>query len=182
MRCPACGFHNLPGADDCEYCCLSLTQEDLPLAQLRGRIAQCLTEEPVEFLEPPAPVTVPLGTSLEDAVARMREYSVSCVLVQDAEGKLAGILTERDLITKVAGTSLDLSRTRVDSVLTADPETIRGDQPLAHALHRMTIGDFRHLPLTDEQGRPTGVISSREVLNYLTSQVLEIFAGIESTP
>ena len=55
--------------------------------------------------------------------------------------------------------------------MTRDPEVVREDQLLASALQRMMVGDLRHLPIVDEEGRPKKVLSSRDVINYGVSLV-----------
>ena len=54
--------------------------------------------------------------------------------------------------------------------MTAAPETIAHDAPIAFALHKMDIGGYRHIPvLTD--GKPTGVISVRDILRYIAEDL-----------
>ena len=50
--------------------------------------------------------------------------------------------------------------------MTRDPETIRPAHPLAHAVHLMVVGDLRYLPLVDENGRPSGIIDSRDLIDH----------------
>lgn len=85
----------------------------------------------------------------------------------DHAGRLSGIFTERDVLYKVAGKELDLSAEPVSRYMTHNPEVIRGDQLLASALQRMMVGDLRHLPLVDTEGRPEKILSSRDIINYL---------------
>lgn len=174
MQCPSCGCDNLPGADYCAQCKTSLTQEDVPAALIRSRIEQSLSEDKIETLNPVAAVSVPEDTPLDEVVAKMRERKIGCLLVTDREGRLSGIFTERDLINKVAGCVEDLGAHAVSEFMSHRPETVRADQLLACALQRMRVGDLRYLPLIDDDGRPSKIISSRDIINYLTSLVGEI--------
>jgi CBS domain-containing protein len=111
----------------------------------------------------------------------MRKRKIGCLLVTDPDGRLCGIFTERDLLYRVAGKVEDLAGESVSQFMTRDPEVIRGDQLLASALQRMMVGDLRHLPIVDEQGRPKKVLSSRDVINYgvaLVEGILEPDASI----
>ena len=171
MQCPSCGHDNLPGADHCAQCQTSLTQEDLPSAIIRSRIEKSLSEDTVQSLRPAAAVSVGEDTPLDAAVQTMRQKNIGCLLVTDAEGKLTGILSERDLLNKVAGQVDDLAHHTVGQFMAPRPETVQADQLLAYALHRMKVGDHRHLPLVDDQGRPQKIISSRDIINYLASLV-----------
>ena len=97
--------------------------------------------------------------------AHMRDNNEGVVLVVAAEdGKLLGICTERDLAFKVLATGLDATSTPVGSVMTANPQTIHPEKPFGHALHLMYEGGFRHLPVVLPDGRPIGVLSSRDAL------------------
>jgi CBS domain-containing protein len=171
MQCPSCGHDNLPGADHCAECQTSLTQEDVPVALIRSRIEQSLSEDTIEILNPVAAVSVNEDTPLDAAVQIMRQRKIGCLLVTDPRGKLRGILTERDLLNKVAGRVEDLAMHTVSQFMAFRPETVQADQLLAYALQRMKVGDLRHLPLIDDEGRPEEIISSRDIINYLASLV-----------
>jgi len=97
--------------------------------------------------------------------AHRRDNNEGVVLVVAAEdGKLLGICTERDLAFKVLAAGLDATSTPVGSVMTANPQTIHPEKPFGHALHLMYEGGFRHLPVVLPDGRPIGVLSSRDAL------------------
>ena len=108
MKCPGCGYENLAGADACENCGTSLTQEDVP--QAGTEVERSLMEDPIASLKPVTPLTVERHVSLGDAIQMMRNHGIGCVLVTGDGGRLAGILTERDLLQKVAGQKLDLGQ------------------------------------------------------------------------
>ena len=167
MKCPSCGHHNLPGIDACERCQTSLTQEDVRSVQTD--VERSLMKQQIESLQPVEPLTVVVGTSLTRAIQLMRQQNIGCVVVSGDEGKLAGILTERDLLQKVAGKHLDHDRCRVEDFMSPAPESSKAEHPLAYALHRMIISDIRYLPLVDENDRPEGIISSRDVIAYINA-------------
>jgi len=168
VRCPCCGFENLAGADSCENCQASLSQEDVP--QPCGAVERSLMEEPVACLQPLRPLTVELHTSLDEAISFMLNHGIGCVLVTDAAGKLAGILTERDLLQKVAGKGRDLARLQVADCMTAAPESSKPGHPLGHALQRMIVSDIRYLPLVDDNNTPVGIVSSRDIIAYMANR------------
>jgi CBS domain-containing protein len=171
MRCPVCDHDNLPGADECAQCETSLTQEDVPVALIRSRLEQSLHEDTVATLNPVEAVSVTEDTSLDAAVRTMRNRKIGCLLVTDRSGKLCGILTERDLVNKVAGIVEDLTSHTVSRFMTHRPETVQADHLLAVALQRMMVSDLRYLPLVDDEDRPTQIISSRDIISYLTALV-----------
>ncbi len=181
MLCTSCGHDNLPGADHCEKCRTSLMHEDVPLARIESAIEHSLSKDKVQALNPVEAFSVPEDTALDVAVQTMRARKIGCLLVTDRAGRLCGILTERDLLYKVAGKVEDLSALRVSQYMTRDPEVIRGDQLLASALQRMMVGDLRHLPLVDSEGRPDKILSSRDIINYLAFLVEGILEPNEAS-
>ena len=74
MKCPGCGYENLPGADACENCGTSLTREDVP--QAGTEVERSLMEDPVECLQPIRPLTVDFLTSLAEAIELMRNHYI----------------------------------------------------------------------------------------------------------
>jgi CBS domain-containing protein len=107
-------------------------------------------------------------TSLDEALRLMREHKQGCVLATRG-GKLSGIFTERDVLMKIVGTRIDLTRTPLRPYMTRDPLTLPNDASVAYALNRMVIEGFRHIPLVDAERRPVGVISMREVVEYVAN-------------
>jgi len=112
-------------------------------------------------------VIVGAGASLAEAIAAMQNERRGCVLVVSGD-KLAGIFTERDVLLKIAGLSIDLKQAKVSDYMTRDPVALPADSSVAFALNRMVVEGFRHIPLVDDQGRPTGVVSMRELIEYLS--------------
>jgi CBS domain-containing protein len=164
MYCPSCGHQNLPGADHCEKCLLDLAALDRPAPQ--DKVESSLMSDTVAVLGPKPPVTVGPAATLGDAVRLMMDRGVGALLVVSPSGRLLGILTERDFLTKVAGEP-DFPARPVGAFMTADPETVAPTDPLALALQRMDVGGYRHLPVV-EGGMPVGVVSVRDVLRHVT--------------
>jgi CBS domain-containing protein len=111
-------------------------------------------------------LTLPADASVREAVMRMNEGQVGCVLVVEGD-RLAGIFTERDVLTKLLSQTIDLDRTRLASVMTPDPECLTLDDRIAYALNKMSVGGFRHVPLIDDEGRPTGIVAMRNIVDYI---------------
>ncbi len=105
-------------------------------------------------------LTVEADTKLGDAAKRMAERGVGAVVVL-ANERLAGILTERDILKAVAtGFEPD---TRVSDWMTRHPETIESDDSTDHAAALMIHGGFRHLPVVDA-GEVKGILSIRDLM------------------
>ena len=106
------------------------------------------------------PLTVSAGTPLEAALERMKEADVSSLLIIDADGRLAGILTNRDLslAPDVQGT--------VDGLMTPLNKLVTGKSDITLSEARTLLHEHRveKLPLIGEDGRLTGLITAQDIL------------------
>jgi CBS domain-containing protein len=161
MRCPACGFENLEGDDNCANCGADLWLVDTPRepSTFSGR----LLGEHLGAIEAGAPPTIGPDASMAVAVERMRALGVDGLLVV-VDDRLVGIVTERDVLLKLADKRL--SAFDVRDVMTRDPVVLRPEDTLAVAIHKMAVGGFRHIPVVDD-GRPVAVIAARDVFHHL---------------
>ncbi len=130
-----------------------------------GVLDQDRIREPIRLLGPRVPLCLSPDDTLADAVHLMREHHVGCVLAVEND-RLAGILTERDLLLKLEGA--DLSRP-LRALMTSDPEVLRPEDPIIYALHRMAVGGYRHVPLVDDAHRPVGILSVKDIVHYVVS-------------
>ncbi len=141
--------------------------------ELLSEFQDLLVSSPLAALEPNVPITEGLHSSLARTVRQMNRHNIGCVLVTDAENRLAGIFTEWDVLMKVAGIVDDLSQRTIAEFMTPEPVALKEELPIAHALNLMSIHGFRHLPLVDDNGQPTGIISFRDVVGYLNEALEE---------
>jgi CBS domain-containing protein len=110
----------------------------------------------VEFVE------VAPEDTLGEVAERMTAVNVGAVAVND-HGRLIGILTERDMLKAMAA-RVHTSEARVRQWMTEDPLTATGEMDVEEAARVMLDNGFRHLPVVDEDGRVTGVVSLRRVV------------------
>jgi CBS domain-containing protein len=166
MICPHCAFDNLPGSEQCGNCQADLTQLDRPVAQ--DRVERSLMEDLVSCLQPRQAITLPPTVTVKQAIQAMLAHDIGAVLIVDDAGKLAGIFSERDLLTRVASPNVDHTDQPVSDFMTPNPETVRPTDTLAFVLHKMDSGGYRHLPVLQD-GQPLGMISVRDMLGHITS-------------
>jgi CBS domain-containing protein len=161
MTCPACFHDNLPGDEQCRVCGHSLTFLD----EITGvnRVERSLLQDTVGTLKPKPPITASPATSVRAAINTLLEHNVGALLVVDDAGKLVGIFSERDVLTKADGAT---GRT-VGDLMTPRPETVMVTDTLAFALHKMDVGGYRHLPVVNG-AMPVGVVSVRDMLRHIT--------------
>lgn len=122
-------------------------------------------------------VDAPLSTVVEEMLSKGR----GAVLVEDA-GALVGIFTERDLLDRVDHTSPTWSDGLVKDVMTPYPMVARTTDSLAEALRRLTEGRRRHLPIVDDRGHVTGLVSIRDILSYVASRFPEEMMNLPPDP
>jgi CBS domain-containing protein len=124
-----------------------------------------LRTEKARVLARPDPATVMPQTSLRDALVQMRAHGGDAILIKD-DGRLAGILTERDVLTRVLGASVDDSEP-VSKFMTNDPKTLSADASLLEAMQAMESGHYRNLPLTEPDGTVVGLLRQQDVIEFI---------------
>jgi CBS domain-containing protein len=165
--CPSCGYRNIEGSDRCSECLQSLMNLDLPSVKHDDIIQELIMTCPVSAILGDSDVLVAEKTdTIAKIVESMCEYSTSSVLIYEKR-KLVGIISERRLLTHVALKYDDLTKVTAEEIMTHNPEFVQKDAPLAHALHKMSISKFRHIPVLDDVGRPLSILRIADVLNYL---------------
>jgi CBS domain-containing protein len=131
--------------------------------ELRG----ALLGDTINTLSPTEPICLAPHISVHDAVTYMLRGRQPGVLVVDAQGRLAGIFTERDLLTRVVGADRDPRATPLRDVMTADPEALTPRDRVCYAVNRMSVAGYRTVPLVDEAGRPIGVVTVHDFIKWL---------------
>jgi CBS domain-containing protein len=126
-------------------------------AELRTEKARAVTRRDPAVVRP--------GTSLLEALEVMRSAGGDAVLVCDG-ARVMGILTERDVLTRVLGTDVDRGRP-VDEFMTAGPQTLSADATLLEAMRAMESGHFRHVPLLEADGTLCGLLTQQDLLAYV---------------
>ena len=102
--------------------------------------------------------------SVWDAACIMTKANCGSILVIDAAGVLQGILTERDLMTRVLAKALNPQTTLASDVMTRNPQSVGPDMRVADAVLIMIERGFRHLPIINTAGKILGVFSIRDAM------------------
>lgn len=121
----------------------------------------------IRTLGPEEPICLNAETSVREAVARMMAGRQAAVLVVDAQGQLAGIFTERDVLKRVVGEGRDVERTTLGQVMTPKPEALSMKDRVAHAVNQMSVAGYRTIPLVDETGRPIGIVTATHFIKWM---------------
>ena len=109
------------------------------------------------------PQTCPRGMHLADASRRMRASGCGTLIVLGPQGRLAGIVTDRNLALAV-GDAPDAGRLTLDQVMSRPVHTCCPDDHLGVALDRMAAFHVRRLPVVDENGDVKGLISIDDIV------------------
>ncbi len=167
--CPYCDYENINGADACEHCGQTLNELHLPTPA--SHVERCLLRDRLRVVPPTSPVTtVAPSTPIGEVLQLLANHKIGCVVVVD-EQRIVGIFSERDVIIRLNTRTAELLDRPVSEFMTPEPQALDEDAKVAFALHRMSVGHYRHVPVVDKQGRPTGIISVRDVLRYLTEKM-----------
>ncbi|OWJ55242.1 histidine kinase [Pyrodictium delaneyi] len=112
------------------------------------------------------PVTIGPDASIKDVARKMRTERVGSVLVVDEEGKLRGIITERDLVFACSeGWNPEVKQAW--EIMTEDPITAKPDEDIVTIIKKMRDANIRHIPVVDDNGKPLGMISARDILDFI---------------
>jgi signal-transduction protein with cAMP-binding, CBS, and nucleotidyltransferase domain len=92
----------------------------------------------------------------------MAEKNVAAIVVISDDGKLSGIVTERDLTQRVLAKGLDPVKATIGDIMTKDPDTLSPGDSALDALELMSVRKYRHLPVV-ENGEVVGMVSIRDL-------------------
>jgi len=109
-------------------------------------------------------INVGPNATIYEAACVMTRVNFGSVLVIDSANTLLGILTERDLMTRVIAKAVDPAQTTVSEVMTRSPYCVAPEMKVADAVLIMIERGFRNLPIVTDGGKILGVFSVRDAL------------------
>jgi CBS domain-containing protein len=123
--------------------------------------------------------TVSPENTVQVAVKEMSKNNVGALLVENAEGKVVGIITERDVLLKLAAKDLPADSTLVSEIMTEKVLYVEATQPLEECMEIMNSKGFRHLPVF-EKGKLLGLISVKDVLRQVIAEQKTMIKHLEN--
>jgi len=141
-----------------------------------------LARETLRIVNRRDPLTVPEGTSLGECL-RLVEVSGTgdSVVVADPDGRLKGVLTERDIFGVMVGGQVDLAAP-VETLMNRKPRTLHPEQTVRDAIVLFADGRFRNVPLVDEDDRVVGMVRQQDILKYLAEAFPEELLNLPPRP
>jgi CBS domain-containing protein len=110
------------------------------------------------------------AADLAAAAKLLAAHRIGAVVIRGAAGRLAGILSERDIVRAIAEHGTSALALPVVQVMTREVETCSADDTVAAIMERMTAGKFRHLPVTSN-GKLIGLISIGDVVKERVGEI-----------
>lgn len=124
------------------------------------------------------PITIERDATVREAVRAMVEKNLGAVSIVDG-GKILGVFTERDLMTKVVNAGLDPDAAAVTDVMVPTPVCVTPTTPRHEAVEIMVTRRFRHLPVADENGKLIGMLSLRDLLDHQLTRLRDEVNSLE---
>ncbi len=122
--------------------------------------------------------SLPSGALVYSAIEMMADKRVGALLVID-DGKLVGVISERDYASKVILHGRSSKETFVREIMTPNPITIRRDTSVEEAMRIMSENRIGHLPVIDSPGNVVGVISIGDVVKWIITSQDEVISQLE---
>jgi CBS domain-containing protein len=136
---------------------------------------------PLKQLKLRKPVLIDVSQTVQEALTLMQVKQVGCVLVTRGVS-LAGIITERDLVSKGLARGVDLGAVKVQEFMTPDPVTLQPEDSVAFVLNAMHVGGYRHVPIVDERNRPLAVVSVKDIIGFIVENFPEEILNLPPKP
>ena len=130
---------------------------------------RALCEDTVQQIQTTPFTSVPEDTSIQSAIRTMVDLDIACLMITK-DSRLVGILTERDVLEKVADDYAQHRQEPVGTFMTPSPVVCHDTDSPAQALNHMSVGGFRHIPVLDVDEKIVGILGPRRVTRYLRAQ------------
>jgi len=123
-------------------------------------------DDPISALKLRTHPTVSSNTTLQSVIDILRDQKVGCVMVEK-NGKLTGVMTERDFLLRTIGKGFNLDVEIIDNFMTQSPESLQPDDPIAFVLNKMHVLGIRHIPIVNDKDKILGMVSVKDVITYI---------------
>mgnify|MGYP006269441125 FL=1 len=126
-----------------------------------------------EFDRKEPPLTMRGDGLVKDAVAEMAAKNFGSVIIVDADERVKGVVTERDILKRLVDKNKDPATTKLSEIMTADPRTARADDDMLEWLRMMSNERFRRLPVVDDDGKIVTVLTQGDFVSYTWPDLIQ---------
>ena len=158
--------------------------DDLAELKIDYRIRSALCEAPLAHLDMHGKlITAEPQDNLRHAIDKIKQVQAGAVVVvEPGTQRLLGIMTERDLLNKFIGRGLNPSNEYIRDYMTLNPEYLTKNDKIAYAMHKMSVLGFRHVPITDIDKNVVGLISIRQIIDYIAEGLSDEIYNLRPDP
>ena len=125
-------------------------------------------------------VSIDTAADLAAAAKLLTKHSIGVLVVLDVDGRLVGILSERDIVRAMSENGIAALQLPVAEVMTRSVSTCDVNDAISSVMELMTKGKFRHMPVL-ENGRLAGIVSNRDLLKLHLDTIREHIHQIEAS-
>lgn len=108
-------------------------------------------------------VSAELGSTVQEAASILRDADIGILPITDSEGKLVGVLTDRDIVVRAVADGLDVNATTVGEIMTTDLFTAAPDDFVFKAIRTMGEKQVRRIPIVEPGGKIVGILSMADI-------------------
>ncbi len=126
-----------------------------------------------DFKTKPKPVTFAPDDSVRTALDVMCEKNIGSIIVVHPDQKVAGIVTERDMMIRMLGQNRNPDTTKISEIMSTNIRAANEDDNLVDWMHTMSSERFRHLPVVDAQGRLVNMMSQGDFVAHTFPDLYE---------
>jgi len=149
--------------------------EDHTFFTYQDRTIQEVLNNKTQFRKP---VMVFEGKSVFEAIVEMSKLKLGSLIVHDAEGKVSGIITERDYLNKIAVQGRSSRDTKIKDIMSRPVLTVPTYARTGPVLRLMTDKRFRHCPVVDSTGQAIGLVSIGDLVKQITEEYRETIKNL----
>ena len=126
-----------------------------------------------EFESKPKPLTCDPSETVVDAVKKMARLNYGSIIAVDADRRVVGMMTERDIFRRLIAEERDPATTKVADIMTSPVRSAKADDDLMDWLRIMSNERFRRLPIVEADGTLVAVMSQGDFVSYTWPEVIE---------
>lgn len=133
-------------------------------------------KERIEYLSKPEPFTAAPDQTVLEASKEMSARNIGSVIITDADKKVVGLVTERDLMRRLVAENKSPADTKLSEIMTTGLRLARDDDNVVDWLRVMSNERFRRLPVVDENGRLVSIMTQGDFVSYTWPELLKMFS------